>query len=172
MPWCQFMILWHERDSTMSRASGRIPVSWASKLQGIRLMECLILRFSITFTLFMRDLPPLFSFLFTKSWELSAKNGHQKTGKVHQVSKVTAAVTQYFSTTTTLQKLVLQNLVLSPHVKIYIKEKEKLCAQWLLPWNYFWWSEFWVIGNQGMTIERFSSLEKACQPNHTGLKSS
>ena len=137
-----------------------------------RLMECLILRFSITFTLFMRDLPPLFSFLFTKSWELSAKNGHQKTGKVHQVSKVTAAVTQYFSPTTTLQKLVLQNLVLSPHVKIYIKEKEKLCAQWLLPWNYFWWSEFWVIGNQGMTIERFSSLEKACQPKHTGLKSS
>ena len=23
MPWCQFMILWHEKDSTMSRASER-----------------------------------------------------------------------------------------------------------------------------------------------------
>ena len=49
VPWCQFMILWHEKDSTLSRACSAEPPN----SKGIRLMECLILRFSITFTLFM-----------------------------------------------------------------------------------------------------------------------
>ena len=80
-------------------------------------------------TIYERSSPTFFVPFHKELGVECKKNGHQKTGKVHQVSKVTAAVTQYFSPTTTLQKLVLQNLVLSPHVKIYIKEKEKLCAQ-------------------------------------------
>ena len=40
-------------------------------------------------TIYERSSPTFFFPFLTKSWELSAKNGHQKTGKVHQVSKVT-----------------------------------------------------------------------------------
>ena len=79
----------------------------------------------------MRDLPPLFSFLFTKSWELSAKNGHQKTGKVHQVSKVTA-VTQYFSlAAAATAKTRIAKSVVTTCQNIH-KKNLAFCVEWLL----------------------------------------